>query len=152
MRVGEALNLQWRYVHVEPVGAAKYGYIHVRDGKSKHAKRTLSLTASVRTMLEVKAASDASPNVFPSEAGGAFRVTSLGHQHGDLKADLQKRGLLKLPKGCVVHSLRHTMLTRLGEAGADAFTIMRIAGHSSVVVSNGTYTRPPNLWNGNLSG
>ena len=27
------------------------------------------------------------------------------------------------------------MLTRLGEAGADAFTIMRIAGHSSVTVS-----------------
>ena len=27
------------------------------------------------------------------------------------------------------------MLTRLGEAGVDAFTIMRIAGHSSVTVS-----------------
>ena len=27
------------------------------------------------------------------------------------------------------------MLTRLGEAGADAFAIMRIAGHSSVTVS-----------------
>ena len=27
------------------------------------------------------------------------------------------------------------MLTRLGESGADAFTIMRIAGHSSVTVS-----------------
>ena len=27
------------------------------------------------------------------------------------------------------------MLTRLGESGVDAFTIMRIAGHSSVVVS-----------------
>jgi len=27
------------------------------------------------------------------------------------------------------------MLTRLGEAGADAFTIMKIAGHSSVTVS-----------------
>jgi hypothetical protein len=27
------------------------------------------------------------------------------------------------------------MLTRLGEAGADAFTIMRIAGHGSVTVS-----------------
>jgi hypothetical protein len=26
------------------------------------------------------------------------------------------------------------MLTRLGESGADAFTIMRIAGHSSVMV------------------
>jgi len=35
----------------------------------------------------------------------------------------------------VMHSLRHTMLTRLGESGVDAFTIMRIAGHSSIVVS-----------------
>ena len=35
----------------------------------------------------------------------------------------------------VLHSLRHTMLTRLGESGVDAFTIMPIAGHSSIVVS-----------------
>ena len=27
------------------------------------------------------------------------------------------------------------MLTRLGESGVDAFTIMRIAGHSSITVS-----------------
>ena len=27
------------------------------------------------------------------------------------------------------------MLTRLGESGVDAFTIMRIAGHSSIIVS-----------------
>jgi hypothetical protein len=33
------------------------------------------------------------------------------------------------------------MLTRLGEAGADAFTIMRIAGHSSVVISQ-RYVHP----------
>lgn len=33
------------------------------------------------------------------------------------------------------------MLTRLGEAGADAFTIMRIAGHSSVTVSQ-RYVHP----------
>ena len=41
----------------------------------------------------------------------------------------------------VIHSLRHTMLTRLGEGGADAFTIMRIAGHSSVTVSQ-RYAHP----------
>jgi integrase len=35
----------------------------------------------------------------------------------------------------VLHSLRHTMLTRLGESGVHAFTIMRIAGHSNIVVS-----------------
>ncbi len=34
----------------------------------------------------------------------------------------------------VLHSLRHTMLIRLGESGVDAFTNMRIAGHSSIVV------------------
>jgi hypothetical protein len=33
------------------------------------------------------------------------------------------------------------MLTRLGEAGVDAFTIMRVAGHSSVTVSQ-RYVHP----------
>jgi hypothetical protein len=33
-------------------------------------------------------------------------------------------------------------LTRLGEAGADAFTIMRLAGRSSVTVSQ-RYVHPP---------
>jgi hypothetical protein len=40
-----------------------------------------------------------------------------------------------------IHSLKHTMLTLVGETGADAFTIMRIAGHSSVTVSQ-RYVRP----------
>jgi len=34
------------------------------------------------------------------------------------------RNELKLPVDFVIHSLRRTMLTRLGESGADAFTIM----------------------------
>ena len=33
------------------------------------------------------------------------------------------------------------MLTRLGEMGVDAFTIMRIAGHSSITVSQ-RYVHP----------
>jgi len=45
------------------------------------------------------------------------------------------------PKPFVLHSLRHTCLTRLGEAGADAFTIMKLAGHSSVTVSQ-RYVHP----------
>jgi integrase len=52
----------------------------------------------------------------------------------------------------VLHSLRHTMLTRLGESGVDAFTIMRIAGHSSITVSQ-RYIHPPRKpWNGLSSG
>ena len=44
-------------------------------------------------------------------------------------------------KEFVLHSCRHTMLTRIGEAGADAFTIMKLAGHSSVTVSQ-RYVHP----------
>ena len=49
--------------------------------------------------------------------------------------------MLRLPKDGVIYSFRHTALTHLGESGADAFTIMRIAGHSSVVVSQ-RYVHP----------
>ncbi len=64
-----------------------------------------------------------------------YRGTSLNHQHQKVRA------LLKLPPDFVLHSFRHTMLTRLGEAGVDAFTIMRIPGHSSVTVSQ-RYVHP----------
>ena len=49
--------------------------------------------------------------------------------------------MLGLPKDFVLHSFRHSMLIRLGEAGVDAFTIMRIAGHSRVRVSE-RYVHP----------
>src|SRR5207244_10829343 len=51
------------------------------------------------------------------------------------------REVLGLPAEFVLHSLRHTFGTRLGEAGADAFTIMRIMGHSSITVSQ-RYVHP----------
>ena len=74
--------------------------------------------------------------VFPDEKESPFLWTSLNHQHSQLR---EKPGL---PDDFVIHSLRHTMLTRLGEAGGDAFTIMRIAGHRSITVSQ-RYVHPP---------
>ena len=67
--------------------------------------------------------------VFPGQSDKPFVVTSLCHQHAIVRRQM------KLSSEFVIHSLRHTMLTRLGEAGADSFTIKRIAGHSSVTVS-----------------
>jgi len=64
-----------------------------------------------------------------------IRGTSLDHQHYDVRDNL------KLSKDFVVHSLRHSMLTGLGESGAGAFDIVRIAGHSSVTVSQ-RYVHP----------
>jgi integrase len=74
--------------------------------------------------------------VFPGGSPeAAILGTSIDHPHEEV------RDTLKLSKEFVVHSLRHTMLTCLGEAGADAFTIVRIAGHSSVTVSQ-RYVHP----------
>jgi integrase len=35
----------------------------------------------------------------------------------------------------VLYSARHTCLIRLGEANADCFAVQRIAGHSSITIS-----------------
>jgi len=67
--------------------------------------------------------------VFANQAGNPYLVTSLDHLHKRLRDDFQ------LPNDCVIHSLRQTFLTRFGEAGADAFTIKKVAGHSSVTIS-----------------
>jgi len=45
MRPGEVLALEWPDVHFEPAKGAKLGYIHVQRGKSRNAKRNLSLTS-----------------------------------------------------------------------------------------------------------
>ena len=137
VRPGEAVNLRWADVHLQPAVHAKFGYIAVRGGKSKNAYRDLSLTAPAAGMLvEVRKATVKSAWVFLGDSSEApILVSSLDHQHEGI------RTALKLAEDFVIHSLRHTMLTRLGESGADAFTIMRIAGHSSVTVSQ-RYVHP----------
>jgi integrase len=136
IRPGEAVSLRWSDVYLQPAVHAVLGYIAIRNGKSKNAKRNLSLTARAAEMLKTRKSESKSRWVFPGDSTeAAILGTSLDHQHDDV------RTVLKLGKDFVIHSLRHTMLTRLGEAGADAFTIMKIAGHSSVTVSQ-RYVHP----------
>jgi integrase len=121
---------------LEPVGNARFGFIHIPKGKSKNAKRNLSLTPRVRSMLESRHASRKSVWVFTDEPEtGPLPICTLEDQHKRMKAALRP------PADAVIHSFRHTFGTRLGEAGADAFTIMRAMGHSSVVVSQ-KYVHP----------
>jgi integrase len=135
VRPGEAAHLRWPDVYLQPAVHAELGYIAVRKGKSKKP-RNLSLTACAAEMLKARKADAESEWVFPGNSPDTpILGTSLDHQHDDVRI------ALKLPKDFVIHSLRHTMLTRLGEAGADAFTIMRIAGHSSVTTSQ-RYVHP----------
>jgi integrase len=67
--------------------------------------------------------------IFANHAGKPYLVTSLDHLHKKLRSDL------RLPNDCVIHSFRHTFLTRFGEAGADAFRIKKVADHSSMTIS-----------------
>jgi integrase len=143
LRVGEAVALRWSDVKLEPIKGAKLGSIQIRAGKSKNAKRTVPLTGRVQKMLSDRledwkkntARGSICPWVFANSDGVPISVDFLDRAHSKLRADLN------LPADFVLHSLRHTMLTRLGESGVDAFTIMRIAGHSTIVVSQ-RYVHP----------
>jgi len=226
LRIGEALALEWRDVHVKPANGSKSGYIQIRDGKSKNARRNLSLTPRVEAMLRKRHSDKPTRWVFESSTAEPYLVTSLDHLHEKTRAllglpkdvallvldtGLSVRNAMKLQwedfhfgpikgggsgyihihKGgsknaghnllltprvetmlrrrfterqnrlvfenqnkeprivtsldslreFVLHSLRHTFGTRLGESGADAFTIMRLMGHSSVTVSQ-RYVHP----------
>jgi integrase len=112
------------------------GFLRVREGKSKNARRIIPLTDRASAMLTARRESSTSGFVFANREGNPYVGTSLNHLHRDVcapKIEGKRRPIF--PADFVLHSLRHTMLTRLGESGVDAFTIMRIAGHSSIVVS-----------------
>jgi integrase len=80
LRLGEALNLLVSDVHVRPAGGARYGWVHIRDGKTKNAKRTVPLTARVSQLLTNRIADSKSKGVFPGEGGDRpILGTSLAH-------------------------------------------------------------------------
>jgi integrase len=135
LRMRECLTLEWSEVHLTPVGAAKYGYLTVRSGKAKNSKsRNVPLTSRV---VEVLKRNGPAPTglVFHRDDGQPLYQTWLNQQHAAVHEELE------LPAEFVPHSFRHTYGTRLGESGADAFTIMKLMGHSSVTVSQ-RYVHP----------
>jgi Phage integrase family len=65
-----------------------------------------------------------------------------GHiDHSSLKKQHIRAVRLSKVRPFVLYDLRHTFLTRLGESGCDAWTLARIAGHSSVAISS-RYVHP----------
>ena len=131
LRVGEALALEWRDVRLSP----EPGFVQVREGKSRYARRAVPLTSRSRGMLDARRKLAQSLSVFAEGDGCAMLNTSLAHLHAKV------RRALGLPAEFVLHSLRHTFCTRLGEAGTEAFLIQRLAGHHSVTVSE-RYVHP----------
>jgi integrase len=134
LRMGEALKLECSDARLEPAEGAKHGYVTVRARNSKNSRsRNVPITARVAKVLKQRMS--LGRLVFQRRDGTPIYQTWLNEQHRTV------RDLLKLPAEFVPHSLRHTFGTRLGEAGTDAFTIMKLMGHSTITVSQ-RYVHP----------
>ena len=138
LRPEEILKMRWENVKFDPAGNAKYGYIHNPDSKSARAKRNLPMTARVKRILRARHESTGKLRwgwVFAGEDPErhiTYDTIKARHDRLMAKLDLKRFRL---------YDLRHTFLTRLGESGADAFTIQKMAGHSSITVST-RYVHP----------
>jgi integrase len=128
MRPGEVFALRWPNVLLNDDG----GLIQVTEGKTKAARRVLPMVPEVYTVLKGKWELLNKPFegwVFPSGSRE-------GHFNKDAPKDQHKKALDDSKvKPFEPYCLRHTALTRLAESGCDAFTLARIAGHSSITIT-----------------
>jgi len=135
MRPDEAFRLKWEAITWVN---GRCGTLLVTHGKTAAARRLLPMTPGVRATLEARWRAQGCPvegRVFgaPTQSGH-IEGSSLVKQH---RRALQHSGV----RPFVLYSIRHTFLTRLGASGCDAWTLARIAGHSSVAMSN-RYVHP----------
>jgi integrase len=130
MRPEENARLRWESVSW---GVGQHGALHVTHGKTAAAKRMLPLSPRVRGLLE-RALERAAE--LPLEGWVCTSGTASGHIEPSTIKKQHRRALrLSGVRPFVLYSLRHTFLTRLGGAGCDAWTLARIAGHSSIAMS-----------------
>lgn len=115
MRRGEIFDLKWFDVDFNR------NLIQIRDSKS-HKKRSIPMNETMQNLLgNLKRTSE---YVFPSPKTGA-RLNNIkrSFRHAVRDAGLEDFDF---------HDLRHTAAARMADAGADAFTLMKILGHSDI--------------------
>lgn len=129
LRPDECYRLQWESI---AWANGRNGTLLVTHGKTAAARRVLPMTPRVRQVLEAHwRASDC-----PVEGWVWSAPTASAHfEKSTLKKQHRKALRLSRVRPFVLYSLRHTFLTRLGESGCDAWTLARIAGHSSTAMS-----------------
>ncbi len=129
MRPDENARLRWESVSWDN---GQNGTLQVTHGKTAAARRMLPLSPRVRSILHRRWQTAKMPLegwVWSSETkSGHIEPSTLKKQHHNA---IRLSGV----RPFVLYSLRHTFLTRLGESGCDAWTLARIAGHSSIAMS-----------------
>jgi len=129
MRPEECFRLRWENVTWLN---GRNGVLLVAHGKTAAARRVIPMTPRVRAVLEARWESAGKPEdgwVWSAQTRrGHVEPSSLRKRHARAIRDSKVRPF-------VLYSLRHTFLTRLGQSGCDAWTLARIAGHSSITMS-----------------
>jgi len=145
LRPDECYRLRWEEITWTN---GRSGTLLVTHGKTAAARRVLPLSPRVRLVLESRKNRDQRSMegfVWPAPTlCGHIDRSSLTKQHArafrTMNAEAMRNG--KQPfRPWVLYAFRHTFLTRLGESGCDAWTLARIAGHSSVSISS-RYVHP----------
>jgi integrase len=129
MRPEECYRLRWESI---TWSNGRNGTLLITHGKTRAARRVLPMTPRVRFILEERWNQAGRPQ----EGWIWAAATQSGHiEPSSLKKQHRKALQLSGVRPFVLYSLRHTFLTRLGESGCDAWTLARIAGHSSITIS-----------------
>jgi site-specific recombinase XerD len=136
LRISEAVDMTWEQCSLEPKEGAQRGWVFVTKGKTKAARRYVPLTARAAAILaERKAKKDGSEYIWTLKHRKRLNSMYASRMFHKVAGDMG------LPWDAVLHSTRHSFCTRLGESGADAFTIKQLAGHASIVISQ-KYVHP----------
>jgi integrase len=148
MRPGEVYRLRWESVLLNGSG----GLIQVIDGKSRAARRILPLIPGVYAVVTARHQAQNSPSerwVFPTHSRcGHLEQGTAKTQHSaastKVNAETENRNRELLATGCKPlplplkpfqpYVMRHTALTRMAPL-CDPFTLARIAGHSSITIT-----------------
>jgi integrase len=128
----ELFPLRWSDVDLGSSPECPHGVIHVRQGKTPSARRSLPLTPRAADALQrrrraAEAKINPSPFVFQGD-GISGHIVSMQHPHEKATKDA---GLEAFEFYC----WRHTFGTRAAQSGMDRFTLARLMGHSSPSVA-----------------
>jgi integrase len=129
MRPEENSRLRWESISWSN---GQFGTLQVTHGKTAAARRMLPMSPRVRRILQGRWGAAK----MPSDGWVWATATASGHiEPSTVKKQHQRALRLSGVRPFVLYALRHTFLTRLGESGCDAWTLARIAGHSSIAMS-----------------
>ena len=131
LRAGECRMLEWSDVELEGVGSVDRAFIRVHHTTTKNGKgRIVPLSTDAVVFLR------GLPRNGRRVLGDTFPLlTSIARSHARIRRKLGH------PSDFVIHSMRHTALTRFGESGIDIYSLQAIAGHASITTTQ-KYVHP----------